>query len=142
MSRRVVITVQPGGIRERESTRFLENSAHIVRKAMLYIAAKVADGITATDVISHIGVSKTVAYAIFAKYSGKTIHQAIEDARIAKLTDILRSSNMAIAKASSLAGFRNHQRAKYVFKARFGVSMSEWRSDFRKPSGSNPAKPL
>lgn len=142
VSRRVVITVQPGGIRERESTRFLENSAHIVRKAMLYIAAKVADGITATDVISHIGVSKTVAYAIFAKYSGKTIHQAIEDARIAKLTDILRSSNMAIAKASSLAGFRNHQRAKYVFKARFGVSMSEWRSDFRKPSESNPAKPL
>jgi len=127
VSRRVVITVQPGGIRERESTRFLENSAHIVRKAMLYIAAKVADGITATDVISHIGVSKTIAYAIFAKYSGKTIRQAIEDARIAKLTDILSSSNMPIAKASALAGFRNHQRAKYVFKSRYHMSMRDWR---------------
>jgi len=139
--RRVVMKIPSGGIRERESTRFLENSAHIVRKAMLYITAKVADGITATDVISYIGVSKTIAYAIFAKYSGKTIRQAIEDARIAKLMDTLRSSNMEIAKASSLAGFRNHQRAKYVFKARFGVSMREWRSDFRKPSGSDNAKP-
>ena len=127
LPRRVVMMVRPGDIRERESTRHLENSAHIVRKAMLYIAAKVADPITVTDVISHLGVSKTVAYDIFSKYSGRTIRQVIEDAKIGKLTDLLRSSNMPIAKACVLSGFRNHQRAKYVFKARFGVSMREWR---------------
>lgn len=127
LPRRAIMMVRPGEIRERESTRHLENSAHIVRKAMHYIAAKAADSITVTDVISHLGVSKTVAYDIFSKYSGKTFRQAIEDAKMEKLTDLLRSSNLPIAKACALAGFRNHQRAKYVFKSRFGISMRDYR---------------
>ena len=53
--------------------------------------------------------------------------QAIEDAKMEKLTDLLRSSNLPIAKACALAGFRNHQRAKYVFKSRFGISMRDYR---------------
>ena len=113
-----------------EFSRCLVDSLSLISPGRTIIMARrgsLREFITVTDVISHLGVSKTVAYDIFSKYSGKTFRQAIEDAKMEKLTDLLRSSNLPIAKACALAGFRNHQRAKYVFKSRFGISMRDYR---------------
>jgi len=125
--RKKVLTGREGMVVERCSTTFVENSTQLAHKALTYIKAHAGDGITASDVISYLCVSKSLAYSTFSRVTGKSLHKAIEEERLKRLMAYLESPKLSISKASVLAGYGNQQRAKYVFKAKVGISMREWR---------------
>lgn len=114
---------------ERESTAPTTPSVHLVQKALDYINDHAADGIAVSDVVRHLGVSRRLADRRFGAVTGSSLHRAIEDRRLALVKQKLKDSNLSIAKISRLCGYANVQRLKYVFKARTGMSMSEWRKN-------------
>ncbi len=126
-----------GTVVERESTAPTAPTARLVARALSFISAHAADGISVADVVSHLGVSRRLADARFGAVTGTSIRRAIEDRRLALVRERLKTTRLTIEKISRLCGYANTQRLKYVFKARFGISMSQWRAD----STAAPRKP-
>lgn len=112
---------------ERESTAPTAPAAHLVARALAFIKAHATDGITVSDVVRHLGVSRRLLDRRFGATAGTSIHKAIENRRLEQVKHRLATSNMPIAKISHLCGYANAQRLKYVFRQRYGCSMSEWR---------------
>ena len=65
----------------------------------------------------------------FHEATGSSIRRAIEDARLEMVKRRLLTSDLNIGKISRLCGYPNVQRLKYVFKARVGMSMREYRAN-------------
>jgi len=112
---------------ERESTAPVSQGAHLVQKALTYIAEHVPEGIDVSVVANHLGVSRRLLDRRFGAVTGSSIRKAIEDSRLNLVVKKLKSTRLSINKISRLCGYKNEQRLKYVFKKRFGMSMREWR---------------
>ena len=56
----------PQSVSTRESTRTIPPAARLIREGISYIRKNVASGITARDVVRHLGVSPSLARARFA----------------------------------------------------------------------------
>ena len=124
---RIKLTGFVGNVVERESTANPKNAATAVSRALAFIREKAADGITPAQVVAHARVSRSLLYAAFAQATGTTVRKAIEDARLKIVLRNLSRKDLSIERISRLAGYQNAQRLKYVFKARFGCSMSDYR---------------
>lgn len=121
------VLMPTSGVVERESTAPIQPAVHLVNRALNYIKSHAAEPISVTDVVRHLGVSRRLADRRFGAATGSSIRRAIEDCRLDMVKRRLKETSMSIAKISRLCGYPNVQRLKYVFKMRFGQSMSEWR---------------
>lgn len=117
-----------GEVVERESTAPTPPAAHLVARALAYIHTHAAECISVSDVVRHLGISRRLADRRFGAATGTSLRRAIEDRRLALVKERLASTHLPINKISRLCGYANIQRLKYVFKTRFGMSMSTWRS--------------
>ena len=84
-------------------------------------------GITVEDVISHLGVSRRLAYLRFAQYGRQSIRREIEKCRLEKVRYYLKSSRLPVGRISILCGYENPHRLMYVFKSSTGMTMTEYR---------------
>jgi transcriptional regulator GlxA family with amidase domain len=117
-----------GSVVERESTAPTAPATRLVQMATEYIRAHLADDIGVDDVVRHLGdVSRRLVNRRFRELTGNSVRRTIEDLRLEKVKNCLAATNMSIEKISRLCGYANTQRLKYVFKSRFGKSMTEWR---------------
>ena len=123
-----------GSVVERESTAPIPPATHIVRRIREYIAAHATEKIGVDDIVRHLGnISRRMADRRFREATGGSIRRAIEDARLEMVKRRLLTSDLNISKISRLCGYPNVQRLKYVFKARFGMSMREYRQNKTAP---------
>ncbi|MDY6418366.1 MAG: substrate-binding domain-containing protein [Bacteroidales bacterium] len=120
---------------ERQSARPIPPAAQLVSRGLAYISRNAASGITTSDVVGHLGVSRRLADLRFREFSGKTVHEAIVEARLEELKRRLRETEISIASLTAACGFESENYAKNLFKARFGMSMSTYRA------GSSPYQP-
>lgn len=119
---------------ERSSTRPPPTSSHLTDRAVNFIERHALEGISAKDVVAHLGISHRLADLRFSQATGSTIQREIEKRKLKNVLRLLTTTNMPINKISVLSGYANPQRLKYVFKQRYGCSMSDWRS--KQPSQS------
>lgn len=114
---------------ERESTRPIPPTTHLVNKLQDFIKAHAKEPITVADVVRHAHVSRRLADMRLKQCSGKTIHQLLQETRLKLVKNYLTKTQMPINKISRLCGFQNIQRLKYIFKTEYGISMREWRQN-------------
>jgi LacI family transcriptional regulator len=127
-----------GSVVERESTAPTVPATQLVQTATEYISAHLADDIGVDDVVRHLGdVSRRLVDRRFRELTGNSVRRTIENLRLEKVKSRLATTNMSIEKISRLCGYSNPQRLKYVFKSRFGKSMSEWRKTLQRQSNSS-----
>ncbi|MBR3821511.1 MAG: DNA-binding transcriptional regulator [Kiritimatiellae bacterium] len=112
---------------ERETTRSVTSSAHLVGKALAYINGNATKGITVVDVIKHLGCSRRLADLRFKEIAGTTILKAITARRMAELKRLLSETNLPINKVAARSGFTCIKRLERLFKSEEGISMHEWR---------------
>ena len=112
----------------RASTPDLQPNSSLVKRGMDFIHARVADGITASDVVSHLGVSHRLASLRFHEIRGRSISNAIQEARLERTRMLLVSSNAPISEVCRRAGWMSESRPKAAFAAHFGMSMRDFRN--------------
>lgn len=128
-SRRPKATVCSGArIIERESTHFLSPALHLVHKATAYIKANVCKDIDVADVVRHLGVSRRLADLRFSEHNGRSIHETIIETKLSELATRLLTSNRAIGDIAAALGFDDLSYLGRLFRRRYGVTMSKWRS--------------
>ena len=113
---------------ERQSTKPVAPAAQLVARGIAYIGKNATRGITTSDVIRHLGVSRRLADLRFREFSGKTVHATIVDARLDELRRCLHETEISITSLTAACGFESENYAKNLFKARFGMSMSAYRA--------------
>lgn len=126
------VTIAPKRIIERDSSAFIPPSTMLVERAVKFIAANAYDGITVTDVVRHLKVSRRLAELRFKEIEGRTMRNAIEATRLARLTRLLACTARPVATIAHECGFGNINAIGHLFKRRFGISMREYRNRHRK----------
>ena len=113
---------------DRDSTKPTSTSAHLAGRALDFIDRHFAEDISGEDVARNLGVSRRLVELRLSEAGHPTLRKSIEDRRLKDLERLLKKTKMSISKATVLAGFTNVQRAKYVFKRRYGMSMRDYRA--------------
>ena len=114
---------------ERQSAKPVTPATRIVQQATAFIRRNALKGIGAADVVEHLGVSRRLADTRFRQFTGQSILSAILKLRLDEVKRRLRDTDTPIAKVTATCGFHSENYAKKLFRKRFGVSMSEWRTN-------------
>ena len=113
---------------ERESTAPVSPARALIRRALAYIDTHATDDIAVLDVIRHLGVSRSLAELRFRQFHSSTIAQAIRERRLEEVCKRLTKTRRPIMTISKECSFKNINHLKNVFRARFGMSMREFRN--------------
>lgn len=125
---------------DRDTTSFVPPGRHLVDRALQYIATYATQGISVSDVVSHLGVSRRLADLRFKEFANQTILHAIQTKQLEIVRRKLLTDSRPIAKISVDCGFPNTNYLKILFKARFGLSMREFRKRAKNEKTPSPLR--
>ncbi|MGI5870378.1 MAG: substrate-binding domain-containing protein [Kiritimatiellia bacterium] len=125
--RRVVIADAVRAIHRRESTAVVPPAELLVLRAKEYIQQNAGRAVTPTDVVRHLGVSRSIAYLRFQEREGEPIGAAITRARIEHVKRRLKSSRNTLSAIAAECGFPGSSEFSNYFKRATGLSPSAWR---------------
>ena len=119
------VVVPPLGIHARESTAIVLGEDKMVRDVRNYIGANVGRGINVADVAACFPLSRRALEKRFKQFDGRTIHEAIQGARLEKAQRLLADGKSANA-AGFESGFSTTQHFCHAFKNQFGMTPMEY----------------
>jgi len=125
------------GVRQivhRESTAEISQAGKLVQKALAYMQKQALKGISAADVISHLGCSRRLADLRFHELQGISIGESLINLRLAAVQRLLLSTREPIESIATSCGFRNANYLRNLFKRRFGMTMRNWRECHATPT--------
>ena len=119
------------GVRQvvrRESTAELSQSGKLVQKALAYINRNALRGISVSDVVRHLRVSRRLADLRFRELQGTSIGETVIRIRLDEVKRLLRETKEPIDAIAARCGYSNPNYLKNLFKRRFAMSMREFRN--------------
>jgi len=119
--------VAPVRIVERESTRIWIADDPLVAMAISRIQADGNGRINATKICAQLPACKRSVEKRFRLSTGKTLHQAILDARLDRAKRLLSQSDYGLETIAEASGFGSLQRFHLAFKKREGLTPGAWR---------------
>jgi len=125
---RTTIRVAGTNLFERESSTRIPPATALVEKARAYIAEHACEGIRVGDVVSHLGVSRSLLDIRFRQVCGKSVLEDILDVRLAEVRRQLVKTSRTILQIGKNCGFNDPDNLKRLFKSRYGMSMRQFRS--------------
>lgn len=120
-------------VRPRESTAIVPPSAQLVLRAQKFIRLHAGERLTPTDVIRHLGVSRSLAFLRFKQRTGESLGTAIARERIAVLKKHLVASDDRLSAVATACGFRDSSELTRFFKRETGLTPTRWKA-VRPPS--------
>jgi LacI family transcriptional regulator len=124
-------SVPPRQVAERESTRVFSSPDPLVSRAVTFIRTRAADGIDVGDVVRIAAASRRSLEVRFRIAMGRTVHEEIVLARLARAKRLLKDTSLTVEKVAAGSGFGAVQRFHSAFRKAEGVSPGEWRAKIR-----------
>lgn len=123
-------TKQPGVLRtvERDSTQRIAPASRLVRDALDFIEVNACFGITPSDVISKLRVSRSLANLRFRELTGRSIGQALTERRLAECERLLRTTDWKFVRIAKSVGYANPDILRNLFRSRHGIGPTRWRA--------------
>jgi LacI family transcriptional regulator len=122
------IALSPKEVVERESTRVFACEDELVAKAVTYIRAHAHEGIDVSDVLGIVSASRRSLETRFREEMGRSLHEEILRAKLARAKRLLRETKMTIEGIAEESGFGSLGRFHEAFRSIEGTSPGEWRS--------------
>ena len=110
-----------------KSTLQPKSSGPLIDRALRYINRNATNGIGVRDVVEHLGVSRRLLFLRFKEAGVGSVLQQITTKRLEETKKRLAKSSDSIAFICSQCGWKSENHPKKLFKARYGMSMKEWR---------------
>ncbi len=111
----------------RLSSQDLKNSNRLAVSAIEFIRLNACAGITVTDVVRHLNVSRRLAEVRFREARGHSILSEIQHHRLDRVCTLLRETSLPIGEIGERCGYATETYLKTLFKKRFGVTMRDYR---------------
>ncbi len=123
----MTVTCGVSHVFERQSTRPISHAGVLIQKALSFIQANVSSDISVDDVVRHLKVSRRLADLRFHEVCGKSIMATIRDVRLDQVAKLLDESDLPIGELASCCGYNNENSLRNQFKAKFQMSMRDYR---------------
>ena len=120
--------VPPLGVKTRQSTDMLAIDDAEIAKAVRFIRDYACEGITMTDVLGKLSLSRRVFEFRFQKYLGRTPHAEMIRVRLEKVKELLTQPGWTLRSIASRTGFGCGEYLSAVFKREFGITPGTWRT--------------
>lgn len=99
-----------------------------IKRANKYIIKNFTSKISIDNIAEYAGINKAYLQRQYKKYTNQTILTTINQLRIQKACQLLRSSNILIDNIARQVGFSSKEQLNYVFKNLMGISPSKYRN--------------
>ena len=115
------------GIVERDSTAI--SSAEVSSSSALeaYIRQHAKAEMTPETAVRAVGRDGVRIRRAYREAYGRTVCRGIQEARLREVQKLLQKTRVPIGAIGPMCGFGNEFYLKTLFKARFGMTMSQWR---------------
>lgn len=110
----------------RQSSRALKLNDPRITRAVERIRRDAITGISAADILADIPLSRRLAEKRFLAATGRTILQEIQEVRLQKVFELLRT-DIPIGHIAGRCGMQSDSFLKRFFKSRTGMTLREWR---------------
>ena len=101
------ILIPPTGVTERNSTRAVPPSGHLIQEALFFVRQHLGEGIGVDDVVRHLNVSPSLLRERFRTVYGKSLRDVIIDLRIKAAMSLLRKTTAPVHAIARKVGFRS-----------------------------------
>ena len=122
------ILVGPLLVERRQSTRGRGRRAPFVLDAVEAIRREAAAGLSAAELAARFPVSRNLFERRFREAMGHSVLDEILHVRLQAVQALLSRRDVAIGAVHGRCGFGSESELRGLFKARFGVSMRQWRA--------------
>ena len=122
---------------ERHSTVYLTPSAQLVANAIEFIRRNAASGITPSDIVRHLRVSRSLIELRMHEIHGKSITQVLREHRLALAKRQLEGTDLPITRILSDCGYKNVRAAENLFRKTTGLTPREWRAKSHEGSAAD-----
>ena len=112
---------------ERTSTEFFPTKTPWLSNALVFIRRHLNDGISAKDVIAHLGYSHTTVSKVFRNEIGSSIQQEIIRLRFEQACRLLKETTRTAADIAAECGYPSAQYFAHLFSAKFDMTPDVWR---------------
>ncbi len=128
---RVVNHVPPERVVCRGSTDYLAIKDPEVAAAVRFIRKNAGEHLRVSHVLDMASVSHTTLGERFKKTMHRTIHEEIQEAKLARARQLIMAGNLALKQVAAEAGFAHVQHMTNLFRKRLGQTPSEFQRSFR-----------
>lgn len=118
----------------RQSSRALKLNDPRITRAVERIRRDAITGITAADILAEIPLSRRLAEKRFLAATGRTILQEIQEVRLQKVYELLRT-DIPIGHIAGRCGMQSDSFLKRFFKSKTGMTLREWRNKWKMENG-------
>ncbi|MFO0883849.1 MAG: XylR family transcriptional regulator [Pirellulales bacterium] len=119
--------IPPLGIATRESTDILAIDDPMVARALRFIRENACTGINVADVVKAVNVSRRVIESRFEKAIGRSPHSEITRLKIQRAQELLRTTDLTLAKIAQRCGFAHVEYFSACFKQHMQESPRSYR---------------
>ena len=120
------LTFGPVRMVRRQSSRSLRICDPRITRAVERIRRDATMGVTAAEILAEIPISRRLAEKRFLAATGHTILEEIQEVRLQKVFELLRT-DLPIGHIAARCGIQSDSYLKRFFKAQTGMTLREWR---------------
>ncbi len=111
----------------RQSTEKLQFTDRLAVKAVEFIRINAGIGMKVGDVVKHLNVSRRLAELRFRQAVGHSIHDELQNARLAQVRRLLQETDLSIAEITEHCGYESESYLGLVFRKNLNVTMRQFR---------------
>lgn len=111
----------------RQSTERLQFTDRLAVKAVEFIRINAGIGMNVENVVKHLNVSRRLAELRFRQAVGHSIHDELQNARLAQVRRLLQETDLSIAEITEHCGYESESYLGLVFRKHFDVTMRQFR---------------
>lgn len=115
----------------RETTVPVAPAARLVQRATDYIRRNACRGIKCGDVADYLKVSRRLLDLRFRQYANRSVADEILETKLESVKQALESTGDSLTAIAANCGFCNRNHLKNIFKAKTGLTLSEWRNNHK-----------
>jgi AraC-like DNA-binding protein len=105
----------------------------IASAAIAYLQKRLPEPISMTDLVRHLGFSRTRVFELFETQTGHTPKDYLQRLRIEKATDLLRNTKQSVTDIALATGFGSAQHFSVSFRQYTGVAPASYRAEYSLP---------
>lgn len=119
--------LEPLGVEQRQSTDITAVTNPNVAAAVKFIRDHACDGIDVSHLLQHVPLSRRKLEYQFVEEIGCTPHAMISRIRLARVSHLLRESELSLEEIANRCGFEHPEYMSVVFKRMTGLSPGQFR---------------
>ena len=135
----------PLGVAIRQSTDVVAVADRHISAAVRIIREHACDGITVSDVLKQVPLSRRILEARFQKLLGRSPHAQILSVKLDRVKRLLSETDLPLAAIADRTGFKHVEYLSVAFKRQTGTTASDYRAG-RRPvvtaQAHQPGQPL